>query len=309
MATLTPEQQATIAKIRGTGTIGAQSIGDSMELGYNVESGPQTYDKFGGQTWDENVTGYRDTGDAMQKRTANQLDQTQANEARGYQMGSLENLRTAANGGAPSQAAFLGQGMTSSALGAGMAAGGAARGGPGGAIAGMRAAMTGTGQQLQQNNAQVMALRNKESATDMGTFAGAAGAVRGQDIGAATTNAQLTAQQQALNEAAQQNYERMALDTRKTQLDTGMTAQGQHNQNVVALKEASKNAQASNLAAGTMLFNTATGMATGGASAAVQAAAARRKASAPAPAPKPDTTSDERAKYSVGSLGHLMGGR
>jgi hypothetical protein len=174
---------------------------------------------------DKDVERYRNMGATSQ--AGPQLDQTQANQARGLQMGSLGMLENAARGNAPSQAAIMGQSMGSQTMGAGLSAASAASGGPGSQLAGMRAAITGTTQANQQNAGQLMAMRNKESATDMGAFAHGASGVRGQDISAATTNAQLEGQQRALNEQRQQSFERMAFDTRNAELNAQMQQRAQ----------------------------------------------------------------------------------
>lgn len=147
------------------------------------------------------------------------LDQGQANESRELQMGSLAMLESAARGNAPSRAVALGQMGTETSMRNGMAGSGAGRG-VGGALMAMRNAQAATGQQMSAGNQQVADMRAQEMGRAQQGFASNAQAARGQDILAATTNAQLEARRRELQEQRQQANERMAWDTRHTQLQS-----------------------------------------------------------------------------------------
>jgi hypothetical protein len=175
---------------------------------------------FGGQTWDEATQGYRDAGAAYQQRGALTLDQSQADKARAIQMGSLGLLRRQATGEAPSASEILSQRANEQGA-QNMAEAGLHARGPGAAVAANGAAMRTGSLAMLGLNAQNAAQRAQEISRGQSGYSGSAGALRGQDIAAATSNAQLEAQQRALNEAAQQNYEQMAYDTRQAQLAQG----------------------------------------------------------------------------------------
>jgi hypothetical protein len=181
--------------------------------GYDIVNG---YQQAGTSAFDKDVNRARQMGAAGQQRQAVTLDQVQADRARGVQMGALGLLQNAAHGNAPSRAVFQGQLANGDAIRNGNAAAGAGRG-PGQSLASNRSAQAGMGQQMTNANGQLMDQRAAEMAANQGQFAGASAAARGQDISAATTNAQLEAQQRALNEQRQQNFERQGWGVRKSQ--------------------------------------------------------------------------------------------
>jgi len=70
---------------------------------------------------------------------------------------------------------------------------------------------------MAQQNAAASQMRAEEMGRARDAYAGAAQAAEGQDIGAASRNAQLQAQQNALNERRQQEFEGRAHDVRNLQ--------------------------------------------------------------------------------------------
>ncbi len=124
-------------------------------------------------------------------------------------------LQRAAEGGAPSRAAALGQLSQADAMRA--AASAPAGRGPGGSLAAMRGAQNGTAVTMGQGAQQAMDGRAAETARDQSVFAGSANTVRGQDIAVASANATLDAQQRQLNQQHEQANERLAWDTRNAQ--------------------------------------------------------------------------------------------
>ena len=171
--------------------------------------------KPGTSAFDKDVERSRLRG--AQGQAAMQLDQGQADESRGMQMGSLGMMGDAARGNAPSRAAAIGTMNTDAGIRAGMAGMAGARG-PGASVAAMRNASGQMGQQMGQQNQQVADMRAQEMARAQQGYASATQAARGQDIGAATTNAQLEAQQRLINEQHQQANERIGWDIRNTQM-------------------------------------------------------------------------------------------
>jgi hypothetical protein len=67
-------------------------------------------------------------------------------------------------------------------------------------------------------NAQNAGERLGEISKGQGNYASGALGAEGQDIGSATTNAQLVAQQRALEQQRQQYYEGLGFDTQNTQM-------------------------------------------------------------------------------------------
>lgn len=174
------------------------------------------YAQAGTNAFDKDVDRYRQMGADGQNRQAVQLDQGQSDQSRGLQMGSLGMMGVAAQGGAPSRAAALGQAGGDSAIRAAGANMAAARS-PGQAIVAAGQGQGGASQQMTQLGASVADQRAKEMAVAQQGYAKAAQGVEGQDIQAATTNAQLQAQQRALNESRQEGMEGRAWDVRSQQ--------------------------------------------------------------------------------------------
>ncbi len=244
--------------------------------------------QYGGDRsgYDADVARNRAMGDASNGRAAVQLDQTQANETRGLQMGSLGMLRDAAMGQAPSRAAVLGQMATSSAMRDGLAASGAARGGPGAAIAAARGAQGGAANTMVHANAGISDMRANEMAQAQSQYAGGAQHAQSQDIGAATMNAQLEAQQRAMNEARQQGFERRGWNVRNMQ----SSGEDRYKRNVDAALNLTESNNLAEQARDSAQARETTNMALSAVSA---------------------VTSDERTKRDVhplamGSLSHLM---
>ncbi len=280
------------------GYTGTEHIGNSGSTpatqGYDPQGGGEAivdgYKQAGTSTYDLDVDRARRMGDESHLRRGPQLNQTNADEARGVQMGSLGLLRRQADGSAPSAAAILSQRANQ---GAAQAIGGAglhARG-PGGAIAAQRgASMQASGQALAANAQNANMRAGEISHGQAGLAAGAVGA-QGQDTAAATSNAQLEAQQRALNEARQQAFERQGFGVRKTQQQAGddwarMQAEAEN-----AARRQSQYEQAQDDANTMSAINTTLGITTGALGAA---------------------KSDPRTKTNImpmGSLGHLMRGR
>ena len=185
--------------------------------------------QHGTSAYDKAVAGYRQEGADAQKRSAVQPYQGAANQSRRIQMGGLGLMRTAAEGDAPSRAQALGiaanDATTRSAVG-NMAA---ARG-PGAAVASANAAGSGAAGRFASTNAQATDMRGAEMAKNQQEFAKSAQDTRGQDIGAATQNAQYQAYQNALNEAKQQGKENLGYDTRDFQAKTAMEYEKQKNE-------------------------------------------------------------------------------
>ncbi len=168
-------------------------------------------------TWDDSVARYRSKGAEQQQATRLGIGGLFGHDDRPVQMGSLAQLQTAAQGNAPSRAAILGRAATEDAAQQQLSAQAGARG-MGASVAASGAAQAGGAGAMTQATQQALSMRNAEMAEARERFAKGAGAVRGQDIQHATTNAQLEAQQRALNDQRQAAYERMAYDTRLTQM-------------------------------------------------------------------------------------------
>lgn len=182
-----------------------------------AEMAPTSVSRFGADRWDDAVARYRDMG--AQRRAAVQLDQRQADQARGLQMGALGLMDQAAQGNAPSVAEAQGRMAATGIRGAAGQAAAGVRGNQVGAMMGAGRAMSG---QLVGSLGNVTMARANEATQDRNAFAQGAAGVRGQDIGAATTNAELVARSRAQDEARQQQFEKMGWSTRKAQLDANV---------------------------------------------------------------------------------------
>lgn len=208
--------------------ISAAGVNEKAPEDWSSDGGGQEivngYRQQGTSAYDKDVAGYRQKGEDAQKRAAVTLDQRRADQARGFQMGGLGLMRTAAEGNAPSRAAELGTAATDGTARSALAGMAGARG-PGAAVAGANAAGTAAAGTMAKNNAAVTDLRAAEMAKNQSEFAQGAGTVRGQDIGAATQNAQYQAHQNALNEAKQEGYENLGYDTRLFQGQTSVDAE------------------------------------------------------------------------------------
>ena len=181
--------------------------------GYKIVNG---YEQAGTNAYDTDVARDRTMGAASNNRAAVTLDQGAANQSRALQMNGLGLMGQAARGQAPSRAAALGQSSTENTIRAASAGTAGARG-PGASIAAMNGAQIVSANKMGANNAAIGDMRAAEMAKAQSEYAAGAQHVQGQDVSAATTNAQLEAQQRALNEARQQGFEKRGWDVRKTQ--------------------------------------------------------------------------------------------
>jgi len=175
----------------------------------------------GENAYDKSVDEYRKRGaqvnpDGSRRVAPIQLNQAQADESRGLEMNALAMLRRQGAGTAPSAAEIMSQRVNQTAVQNAGQQTTAARG-----VGSRLVAAGNAGQQagtaMLAGNAQNADMRAGEISQGQGAYSGAAGAVNTQDIGAATTNAGLEAQQRALDELRQQANERLAYDTRRTQ--------------------------------------------------------------------------------------------
>lgn len=292
---LTPQQEdekrRVLAGLAGSGleglmgTSGATAAVNQAYLKKGIDNGPQQIDTFGGpggQTWGAEVGRYRSLGEAALGRAAPTLDETQANEARGLQMGSLGLLRDQASGAAPSSAAILGQRANQAAAQQAAQRTMAVKGGPGARIAASNVAGSLAGMQMLQANAQNANARAAEIAKGQQGFLGASAAARGQDIDAAVKNANLEMEQRFLNEKRRQEMERLAAGVRGVELDAGMRAQNQFTNDKADLAEIERRARASRNEAYMTLGSTVAGMGMGAIGAGVAGAGAAGKAASAA---------------------------
>lgn len=189
-----------------------------------TEMGAPSNDYFGAEKWDEAVQRYRDLGARTRAPVA--LDQRQADQARGLQMGALGLMDRAARGEAPSVAEAQGRLAGANIQRGAIAQTGGARG-VGGAIAATNAAGRTMGDNLVGSLAGTTMARANEATQDRNAFAQGATGVRGQDIGAATTNAEMLAKSRAQDEARQQQFEKMGWNTRNAELQSNVELQRQ----------------------------------------------------------------------------------
>ncbi len=275
------------------GYMGNNAIGATYDKGANPDWDPQGggeaviggMKQGGTSAYDADVDRARRMGYEGIGRAAPRLDQTNADQVRGIQMGSLGLLGRQADGSAASAAAIQSQRANQ---GAAQAIGGAGmHGGVGAALSAQNAASSGAGNQALAANAHNAAQRAAEISHGQASLAAGAVGTQQQDTGAATSNAQLEAQQQALDEARQQMYERQAYGVRKTQQQAAddWAAQQAGAQNDVARQRQIQAAMEDQKTMSAVNMGLAAG--TGGISA----------------------LSDPRSKMNIGSLGHLMRGK
>lgn len=229
--------------------------------------------------FDQDVDRYRQIGHNETQRGPVQINQGAANQSRGLQMGALGLLRRQADGSAPSSAAILSQRANENAARNASTAG--ARG-PGAAVAAFGGAGAQASGQAMAQNAQNAQMRASEVSRGQGAFTAGAGAMRGQDLGAATTNAQLDAQNRELAERQQQHYERMAFDTQNSQMNAANDAMNQDRLGQQQLRAQRSQEAAADWQKAKDMGSMGLGVFSGLAS------------------------SDPRAKVHVGSLAHLM---
>lgn len=198
-------------------TNGASEGGKLLPGTVAPDWGGSQYGKEGDTSaYDADVARNRAMGAESMNRAPVALDQSQANESRGLQMGALGMLRAQAEGSAPSSAQILSQRANQNAAFAASRAAASGRTAAGGLSAFNQASPMAANQALAANTANANA-RAGEIAHAQDVYASGAQHVQNQDIGAATTNAQLVAQQRALNEARQRGFERRGWNVRNTE--------------------------------------------------------------------------------------------
>lgn len=198
------------------------------------------YGGFAGGAGDQAANYVNDASDASQRAAptmqGTQLDQGAADQSRGFQMGSLASLQGAANGTAPSQAAILGQQMADKNAQQAVSSAGTVRGGPGAQASAYRYAANNAATQGAQAQQSIMADRANEMSTAQNNLANASSAARGQDLSAATTNAQLGQQTQqtnasnqlaqtGLNDQSSMGYQQLGNQVNEDQLNAGVQQQ------------------------------------------------------------------------------------
>lgn len=168
----------------------------------------------GSRQSDEDVERYRQKG--AERRPAIQLDAERMNRAQPMQYGSLALLSQAAAGNAPSRAAELGRLSTEDANRT--AAGAAIGRGAGGSVRATRGAIGGLGAQGARSAMAAGDMRAGEMGQARGEYAGGASTARRQDIGIGVTNAKLDAANRDLEAKRQQQFEKLAWDTRNAEM-------------------------------------------------------------------------------------------
>ncbi len=301
MAGLNKQQQGFSDEVRGILQRNMPSSGlgndlaDQLDLKTRIGNGAEQFTGIGNESFEDATNRYRQRGEQLQQRTGPVVNEGQANGSRVLEMGALGMLRRQADGSAPSSSAILSQRANQNAIAAaGQQVAGART--TGGGIAALRGAGNTAGNAMLAGNAQNADQRAAEISRGQANYLSGTGAVRGQDIGVATQNAQLAAQQQALNEAGQQHYEGMGVNTRNSAQTLGQQAQGQLNTDKADLRqmEAQKSKQENDNA----MQAVGTTMAVG--SGGMSLAAAR---------PQLTSGSDPRTKMNIGSLSALTRGR
>lgn len=232
-----------VAVDMGKGSWGHYGMDQDASVDTNATGDPSYI--VGTSGADRDVNRYRALG--SETRAPITLDQRRADRARGLQVGALGMLETAAKGDAPSAAAIQGRLAADQINTSNMRALGGARG-IGGAVASANAVSPAMGNQLVGSLSNVAQARANEAAQDRTAFAGTSAGVRGQDIGAATTNAELAAKSQALDEARQQGMERLGWNTRNAQLQGNAEYWRQFEERIAAAKRAGEEDKANKIA-------------------------------------------------------------
>lgn len=286
---------------------GASSRNDDVLAGHaapDLLGNQQGYTRPGSglDSWDNDVNRARGLGQQSHDRLAPQIDQTDAGESRGLQMGALGMLRAQGEGTAPSASAILAQRANQGAVTAAAQHVAGART-AGGAIAAQRAAGGAAGQTMLAGNAQNANARLGEVTQGLGAYAQGAGHVQNQDVAAAQADADLEAQQRQLNEARQQGFERRGWNTRSQEQQTHDRWQALREGDLNRMENERLARNAARDAQNSEYVNTGAAVAMGGMNAYANSQASDDG--------KKTTTSDERAKVHVGSLASLRmrGGR
>lgn len=199
-----------------------------------------------------------------EQRQGPQIDRGEQNQTRGIQMGSLSSLQSAAAGNTPSKAEALGQQMSDRAIRSQVSAAGNVRGGPGAQAAAFKSASQNAALQRADMNQGIQAERANEMATARGQLAQASTAARGQDIGLATSQAQLAQNQTALNDARAQQYEQLQNKVGSDQLQANLTQQQIGAQSQMAANQQNQSTAQNNANRDFDLFKGAAGLVSGG---------------------------------------------
>lgn len=250
--------------------------------------------EFGGQQYSSRA---RMLGEEAGNRAAFSNDFTQADQSRGYQTNSLDLLKGAAEGTAPSQAAILARQQGNAATAAATSMAGSVKGGPGARVAAMRAAMAGNAAAQQQNAQTAAAARAAEMAQARGQYAGASTAVAGTDLERQKIIAANENAQRERNDRMRSFYENMGFNIQKQDQDNQLQQEGMANGAWAAGRAATQQDEAF----GFMKDTTYAKAAAGGAAGAAGGIAAGSGGGT--------STSDEAAKdiLPAGSLAGMMG--
>lgn len=195
-------------------------------------------ENIGGGRRDETAR-YQGIGAVAAKRKAYEADfgkaiadENRSQQMRNAQEAGLNNMRAAAMGGAPSQAAILGNQAAGQSLEQQMAAGAGARGGMGAAAAQMQAARGVGGQQLGAMG-QYAGMRGNEMQHAQQAYGMGAGQMRQGDytqqaLAQQRAEAQARAEntQRELNQAAQMGYEQMGVRNNQAQSEAELRRMG-----------------------------------------------------------------------------------
>lgn len=232
----TPHIATDLGQMAGINADGGETA-DTLNRGFANEEIGQAPDKaWGGGTdpYGADIARYRHLGQPTQAPIA--LDQRNADESRGLQMGALGMMRAQADGSAPSSAGILANRANEDAVrNAGFASTSARSTGAG--IVAARTAGEASARGALAANTHNADARMGEISRGQGAYASGAIGAQGQDTGAATANAQLVARQHALDESRQQGFERMAFDTKHAQMQNLGEANRQIRGNVSAQRE------------------------------------------------------------------------
>lgn len=228
---------------------------------------------------------------------APQIDQTDANAARGLQDGGIDMLRERAEGG-PSAAQYLMGQQTRGAVAGVQSSAASIRGGAMARAAASRGATTLGSRLTAQGLQDRMALKARESHDATGQLLGVANERRGQDLGVATDQAKLQAGQNAANDQRDAFYENLRFGTKRAAVDTSLQRSNQ-------AATAAQNERQANLAEQAATQRNIADVGRIGSSTVAGGAQAYNQATQGQEKPKPDpygSTSDRRAKTNVRNL-------
>jgi hypothetical protein len=166
---------------------------------------------------DVDVARYRGLGEAAYGTAGPAIDRVRTREGRGLVLGSLGHIQAVADG-RESESLRLGQEQARQAALAQQSMAASVRGG----AAARAAASSAAGRGVARSNAQIANYARAGQAAEMAQarqqlMQGTTG-LRGQDLGLASSQAELEAKQRSLNEQQQQAYERMGWETRNADM-------------------------------------------------------------------------------------------